>query len=61
MSQAEHLIENAIYALKEGRPEDFLDWGVNKEMADNVGISLNDVLGMAVQVVYSLYDGKFPE
>jgi hypothetical protein len=61
VGQAEHLIENAIIALKNKREDDFFGWDVNKMMAENVGINLMDVYGMAVHVVYSLYDGKFPD
>ena len=61
MGQAEHLIENAIIALKNKREDDFFGWDVNKMMAENVGINLMEVYGMAVHVVYSLYDGKFPD
>lgn len=62
MTCAQHLIENAIYALKEGKdPEKVLDYDYNKEMLKLTGIEKNDVLGMAYHVVYTLYDGCFPE
>ena len=62
MSNAEHLIENAIFAIKRGRDlEEELDKGINKMMLDATGMSKEDVIGMANHVVYSLYDGRLPD
>ena len=52
------LIENMIFSMKDGT--DFSS-KANKAMLKNVGISETDLYLMAQHVVYSLYDGKFPE
>ena len=54
MTNAEHLIENAIFALKEGK---FLTEDVN---AEYTGCTVEEAYAMAQHIVYSLYDGKFP-
>jgi len=62
MSNAEHLIENAIYALQRG--EDVLselDHFPNDVMLKETGIDKYDTMMMANHVVYSLYDGLFPD
>lgn len=61
MSDAEHLLENAIFALKEHRSvdEELSHWP-NTAMLKNTGIRKDDIIRMASHVVYSLYDGKFP-
>lgn len=61
MSDAEHLLENAIFAMKENRSvdEELSHWP-NTEMLKNTGIRKEDLIRMASHVVYSLYDGKFP-
>ena len=62
MSNAEHLIENAIFAMAAGRsPMDEMKSYYNKAMLEETGIRADDVVGMAVHVVYSLYDGVFPD
>ena len=62
MSDAEHLIENAIYALKRGKfPEEVLSQPPNTDMLASTGISMQDVSMMAQHVVYVLYNGQFPE
>lgn len=61
MTNAEHLIENAIFAMKYGRETDAeMETWYNKKMLEESGISKNDIIAMACHVVYSLYDGKFP-
>lgn len=54
MSNAEHLIENAIYGMKDGKEfDDFAsDWR-NKEMSQQSGINLHHVWEMAMYVVYT--------
>ena len=55
MSGAQHLIENAIHCIEDGKSyEDFSNVYVNQQMSDIYGIALDDVWGMAVQVVYTL-------
>lgn len=62
MSDAEHIIENAIYALKENKDIcQILDDDINKTMLNNTGMDREDVIAIAYHIVYSLYDGKFPE
>ena len=62
MSSAEHLIENAIYAMAAGRnPHDEMKSEYNLAMLKETGIREEDVVGMAGHVVYSLYDGVFPD
>lgn len=61
MSNAEHLIENAIFAMKEGHDlDEVLDHWPNDEMLRQTGIRKADIVRMAEHVVYSLYDGCFP-
>lgn len=61
MSDAEHLIENAISALAERRDLDKeLDAYYNKEMLNNVGISKQDLKSMASHVYYVLYEQVNP-
>lgn len=61
MSNAEHLIENAIFDLKQGKTtEDFAKAWPNEVMLEETGFSPEDIWRMACHVVYSLYDGKFP-
>lgn len=62
MSNAEHLIENVILAMAEKRdPYKELEWRGNQMMLDETGIRKDDLVAMAVHVVYSLYDGVFPD
>lgn len=62
MSNAEHLIENVILAMAEKRdPYEELEWRCNQMMLDETGIRKDDLVAMAVHVVYSLYDGVFPD
>lgn len=55
MLNAEHLIENAIFALKAGK---VLTEDIN---AQYTGCTVEEANVMAQHIVYSLYDGKFPE
>lgn len=65
MSSAEHLIENAIYALYDGKQceevLEILQRSPNKEMLEETGMKADDVFAMAIHVVYALYDGTFPD
>ena len=62
MSNAEHLLENVIYAMAHGEsPKHELDKAYNRMMRVECGISEDDLIRMACHVVYSLYDGKFPD
>ena len=61
MSNAEHLIENAIYAEYQDKDLDkVLDEPHNKLMLEETGIQKNDIIRMAYHVIYSLYDGVNP-
>lgn len=61
MSNAEHLIENAIIALRDNRDiESELNKDYNQKMMALTGIRQSDLVRMAEHVVYSLYDGIFP-
>lgn len=54
MSGAQHLIENAIMCIEDGKSyEDFSNACVNKQMSDIYNISLEDVWDMAMHVVYT--------
>ena len=54
MSNAEHLIENAIGCYEEqGNFDIFLKSKYNKEMASAVGISLDDVTAMAIHIIWA--------
>lgn len=54
MSNAEHLIENAIMDFeRDGNFDKFLRGKHNKAMADAVGIALNDVTAMAIHIIYA--------
>ena len=55
MSGAQHLIENAVHCIEEGQSyEDFANASVNKYMSNIYKISLDDVWGMAMQVVCTM-------
>lgn len=61
MSNAEHLLENVIFAMKDGiDPQRELMSYPNTVMLQQTGFSAEDIIRMACHVVYSLYDGKFP-
>lgn len=52
MSDAEHLIENAICSLEQNKTyEEFVDVRVNMEMAIESNINLQDIWNMATYVV----------
>lgn len=60
MTNAEQLIENAIYAIKNGRdPDQELDSPDNKRMLAYSGLRKYDIISMARHVV-DLYGGSFP-
>lgn len=62
MSNAEHLLENVIFAMKDGvDPMKELKSYPNTIMLKQTGYDPEDIIRMACHVVYSLYDGKFPE
>lgn len=61
MTNAEHLIENAIYAEYQDKDLDkVLDEPHNKIMLEETGIQKDDIIRMAYHVIYSLYDGINP-
>ena len=54
MTNAEHLIENAIICIEGGKIyEDFADARYNREMSSQTNIALRDVWCMAAHVVYT--------
>ena len=55
MTCAEHLIENAIIALAKNKSFD------NDINAESTSCTTEEAYEMAQHVVYTLYDGKFPE
>ena len=64
MSNAEHLIENVIFGMKNGKhAEEVLKEQSNIDMLNDkhTSISAEEVIRIACHVVYSLYDGQFPE
>lgn len=64
MSNAEHLVENVIFGMKRGKEiDDILKEPINIAMLndEHTSISADEVVRIACHVVYSLYDGKFPE
>ena len=64
MSNAEHLVENVIFGMKSGKEiDDILKEPTNIAMLNDkhTNISADEVVRIACHVVYSLYDGKFPE
>ena len=61
MSNAEHLIENAIKADAQGKKlDEVLDEPHNKMMLEETGIAKSDIIRIAYHVIYSLYDGVNP-
>ena len=61
MSNAEHLIENCIFADYQGKNLDkVLDEPHNKIMLEETGIRKDDLIRMAYHIIYSLYDGVNP-
>lgn len=64
MTNAEHLIENLILGMKDGkRPIDILEEKSNLDMLcdEDTGINFDEAIAIACHVVYGLYDGKFPK
>ena len=61
MSDAEHLIENALYAMSHGQDvSEVMNRWPNAVMLEHSGFDKWDIIAMANHIVYSLYDGKFP-
>ena len=64
MTNAEHLIENLILGMRDGRtPKDILEEQSNLDMLydEYTGITADEAIGIAAHVVYGLYDGEFPK
>lgn len=62
MSDAEHLIENVIIAMAQGRDVDEeLESPINQEMLRYTGMRPGDLYDMAWHVVHVLYNGKYPK
>ena len=60
MSDIEHLIENYIHAMAQGKkPEEIKD--VYKGQLEDTGMSPENTWAIAQHVVYSLYDGVYPD
>lgn len=61
MTNAEHLIENLILGMKEGRdPRDILEDKCNVWNLSDCSMSKDEAVAVACHVVYTLYDGIFP-
>ncbi len=63
MSNAEHLIENLILGMRDGKlAADILEESTNLDMLNDAytGITATEAVEIACHVVYGLYDGKFP-
>ena len=64
MSNAEHLIENLILGMKDGRTLlSIIEEPGNKIMLEDksTGITSDEAIAIAGHVVYGLYDGEFPK
>lgn len=61
MSNIRHLIENLIYHMKHGEDaDDILNKRHNLEMLAECYITRNELIEIADEVVFGLYNGKFP-
>lgn len=61
MTNVQHLIENAIYAVKDGRTvEEEMEDRCNQMMLQETGITSEEIVEIVDHVVFGLYDGKFP-
>lgn len=64
MTNAEHLIENVIFGMKEGKPAlEIIQEEQNQHMLndENTGITAEEVVAIACHIVWGLYDGQFPD
>ena len=62
MTCAEHLVENVIFAMKNGRdPYEEIAEEYNRMQLAYCSISADDIISIACHVVYCLYDGQFPK
>lgn len=62
MSILEHLIENYIHEMGKGkRPKEIAEVPYIKEQLAISNMSADDMWEIAQHVVYSLYDGLFPD
>lgn len=62
MKNIEHLIENVILGMKEGKDVyDCLNEPHNQSLTHRAGVDADDIAAIAQHVVYTLYNGKFPE
>lgn len=61
MSSAEHLIENLILGMKDGKdPNEIVLYHCNQRNLDDCEMSADEAIRIACHVVYTLYDGVFP-
>ena len=61
MSNVEHLIENVIMGMKRGEnPWEIVEYRHNADMLKEVWITKEELIEIAVEVVFGLYDGKYP-
>ena len=62
MTSAEHLIENLIYGMKRGTScSDILAEPCNVANLKDSKMSGEEAVRIACHVVWSLYDGKYPD
>jgi len=61
MSNVEHLIENVIMGMKRGEnPWEIVEYRHNADMLKEVWITKEELIEIAREVVFGLYDGKYP-
>ena len=62
MTNAQHLVENAIYGITQGTLVlDTMQEEGNQMMLKETGVTAEEVAEIVDHVVYGLYDGKLPE
>ena len=61
MSNVRHLIENIVLGMKRGEnPWEIVEYKHNADMLEETGITAEELVEIADEVVFGLYDGKYP-